>query len=170
MSVDQRQSDDDDGPSASDLYGYELTPAEISAGYNSSILYRRWGATFADFGLLISYVCLLSPWRDSLRQWETIVTLPILLYYPLTEGLFGRTAGKFLMGIKVVDATGRTPEFSRILMRTWPRIFEVNPLLLGGLPAAIIVNRSRWKQRWGDVLAGTFVLTNIDAAKFDTNS
>jgi uncharacterized RDD family membrane protein YckC len=40
------------------------------------------------------------------------------------------------------------------------RIIEVNPLLFGGIPAGIAVILSRRKQRIGDLLAGTVVVSD----------
>ena len=50
-------------------------------------------------------------------------------------------------------------------MRTLLRLFEVNPLLLGGIPAAIAVLCSKNRQRLGDMLAGTYVIRTKDLAK-----
>jgi len=44
------------------------------------------------------------------------------------------------------------------------RLVEVNPLLLGGLPAGIAVAMSRRRQRLGDMLAGTYVVRRKDLA------
>jgi uncharacterized RDD family membrane protein YckC len=46
------------------------------------------------------------------------------------------------------------------LIRSGLRIFEVNPLLLGGLPAGLVIIASQRKQRIGDLLAGTVVVSN----------
>jgi uncharacterized RDD family membrane protein YckC len=40
------------------------------------------------------------------------------------------------------------------------RIIEVNPLLLGGIPAGIVVISTSRKQRIGDLLAGTIVVSD----------
>jgi uncharacterized RDD family membrane protein YckC len=39
-------------------------------------------------------------------------------------------------------------------------ILEVNPLLLGGLPAGLVIISTKRKQRIGDLLAGTLVVPN----------
>lgn len=38
------------------------------------------------------------------------------------------------------------------------RLVEVNPFLLGGIPAGIAVALSTYNQRLGDMLAGTYVV------------
>ena len=40
------------------------------------------------------------------------------------------------------------------------RLLEVNPLLFGGLPAGIAILTSERKQRIGDMLAGTVVVSS----------
>jgi uncharacterized RDD family membrane protein YckC len=42
------------------------------------------------------------------------------------------------------------------------RLVEVNPLLVGGLPAGIVAVLSPRKQRLGDMLAGTLVVYRGD--------
>ena len=39
-------------------------------------------------------------------------------------------------------------------------VIEVNPLLLGGLPAGLVVIATERKQRIGDLLAGTLVVSD----------
>jgi uncharacterized RDD family membrane protein YckC len=54
-----------------------------------------------------------------------------LLYYVLLEGLFGRTVGKLVTGIRVIDAkTGRTQGIFTALTRTLLRIIDS----IGGYP------------------------------------
>lgn len=88
----------------------------------------------------------------------TVAIATFLGYYFLLELLFGRTAGKMLTGLKVVDFNGGRCSFGQTFVRTLLRLLEVNPLLLGGLPAAVQIIWSRNKQRLGDRLAGTVVV------------
>jgi uncharacterized RDD family membrane protein YckC len=80
------------------------------------------------------------------------------LYYFLFEWLFSATPGKLLTGLTVRYTDGSRLGAKAAFIRTLTRLIEVNPLLLGGLPAAIIVRKSRRHQRWGDQLAGTVVV------------
>jgi uncharacterized RDD family membrane protein YckC len=79
-------------------------------------------------------------------------------YYTVLESIWGRTAGKFITGIIVVDENGSVPAIWQVVVRTATRIIEVNPVLFGGLPAGIIADRSRCRQRLGDMLAHTYVI------------
>jgi uncharacterized RDD family membrane protein YckC len=137
-----------------------VSPEEISASYDSSIVVRRWLGTVIDFVVLVGI--LMIPYLALGEQlWGT--TLPIwglliVLYYPLLEGLTGFTAGKAVARIKVVDEAGGLPGIKKAVIRTLARLIEVNPLLLGGIPAGIIVLVNKKRQRLGDIAAGTFVL------------
>jgi uncharacterized RDD family membrane protein YckC len=81
------------------------------------------------------------------------------------EGRWGATLGKFGTKIRVVDRLGRVPGYGRAVVRTLLRLVEVNPLLLGGIPAGIIALSSKSKQRLGDMLAGTYVLYLADVER-----
>ena len=81
-----------------------------------------------------------------------------ILYFPILEGIWGRTLGKVVAGITVVDNCGHAPGILKALLRTVTRFVEVNPLAAGGLPAAIAVLMSQRRQRLGDMLAKTYVV------------
>ena len=65
------------------------------------------------------------------------------VYYVLFEVLSGRSVGKLATGIIVVDGEGKRPSVRAAVIRTLTRFIEVNPLLLGGIPAGIIADRSK---------------------------
>ncbi|WP_309895859.1 RDD family protein [Archangium sp.] len=55
-------------------------------------------------------------------------------YYLVCEALWGCRLGKWLMGLRVVDAQGHAPGWANAARRTLTRFFEANMLLCGGLP------------------------------------
>jgi uncharacterized RDD family membrane protein YckC len=170
MTDDSDQTAEVDPPVPQSSDSNELIPAEVSANYDSSIMYRRFFAACID-SLIILGIFFLPPTlfgEEALNTSGRICFWIAIAYFPIAEGMFGATIGKFVAQIRVVDATGRTPGLPRALMRSATRVVEVNPFLFGGLPAAIIILNSRWKQRWGDMLAGTFILTKQDAARFSS--
>ena len=141
-----------------------MSPEEISASYDWTIVVRRWGATVIDFLALIAL--LVVPYLilgDELFA-KTLLfwLLPVAAYYPVLEGFTGFTLGKLVTRIKVVDAAGNLPGFQKALLRTLLRLVEVNPFLFGGIPAGIAVLTSKKRQRLGDMVAGTFVLKTVD--------
>ena len=92
-----------------------------------------------------------------------LVQLPVfalvyLGYYLLLEGLLSRTPGKLLTGLVVVQFDGRRCSWRQALIRTAFRVLEVNPALLGAIPAALSIILSRHHQRLGDKAARTIVV------------
>ena len=88
-----------------------------------------------------------------------IVCVVYLLYFFVFEAVWSRTPGKFLTGLKVQRTDGTAGSTTTAAIRTVARILEANPLLLGGLPAGIAILSTKRKQRLGDLLAGTVVVS-----------
>lgn len=79
-------------------------------------------------------------------------------YFLLCEGFLARTPGKLLTGLVIVQYDGRRCTWGQTLIRTGFRLLEVNPLLLGAIPAALSIIFSKRHQRFGDRTAGTIVV------------
>ena len=60
-----------------------------------------------------------------------------LAYFVVLEALWSRTFGKFFQGLVVRKLDGDLCDWRSALIRGSLRIIEVNPLLLGGLPAGL---------------------------------
>lgn len=86
--------------------------------------------------------------------------LAYLAYYIVLEAIWSRTPGKRLQGLIVRKLDGSRCGWKAALIRGGLRIVEVNPLLLGGLPAGLVIISSSRKQRLGDMLAGTVVVSD----------
>ena len=80
-----------------------------------------------------------------------------LAYFWILEASFGRTLGKYVCGLRVIDRRGQTPRPGPVLLRTLGRIIDALPffyligmivMFCGGLPS----------RRVGDRLAGTAVV------------
>jgi uncharacterized RDD family membrane protein YckC len=84
------------------------------------------------------------------------LTLLAVLYYVVLEGFFGRTIGKFVTGIKVIDAeTGGRPGLLSAIARTALRLIDG---IFGYLVALIVVVNSDRRRRLGDMAAKTLVV------------
>ena len=83
-----------------------------------------------------------------------------LAYFVVLEAVWSRTFGKFFQGLIVRKLDGTRCDWKAALIRGGLRIFEVNPLLLGGLPAGLVIIGTQRKQRIGDLLAGTVVVSD----------
>jgi len=86
--------------------------------------------------------------------------LSYLAYFVVLEALWSRTVGKYFQGLIVRKLDGGRCDWRAALIRGGLRIVEVNPLLLGGLPAGLFVISTDRKQRLGDILAGTVVVSD----------
>jgi uncharacterized RDD family membrane protein YckC len=82
--------------------------------------------------------------------------------YFLPEWLFGATIGKAIFSLRVRQLSGKPCTARQIAVRTVARLVEVNPLLLGALPAGIAILSSSRRQRIGDWLANTVVVRRDD--------
>ncbi|PZE19802.1 RDD family protein [Paenibacillus xerothermodurans] len=137
----------------------------LSSTYGVSVFFLRWAATIIDFLLFLFFsgALLISHYWSAGNAVYTSVTFLLLsvgvaVYYLVLEGLTGYTVGKFIMRIRVVNATGNPPGVFKALIRSSFHLFEVNPFFLGGLPAGLCVLLSEKKQRVGDMLAETYVV------------
>jgi uncharacterized RDD family membrane protein YckC len=79
-------------------------------------------------------------------------------YYFLSEWLLGGTPGKLLFRLRVEQLTGQPCTARQIAIRTLLRLAEVNPVLLGALPAGVVILATERHQRIGDLIAGTVVV------------
>jgi len=144
-----------------------LTPAVLAASYDSSIVVRRWVGAWIDFSVLAAMLLIPDAvlGNELYQTFLPVWLLMLLAYFPVTEGLTGRSLGKLVTSTVVVDARGGRPGLFKACLRTVLRLVEVNPLLMGGAPAGLIVLASKHRQRLGDMVAGTYVLKSKDLPK-----
>lgn len=131
------------------------------------LLVLRWVGAWIDFVALILFLAAAQLVLGERLYDETLYILlgALILYFPVTEGIWGRSLGKLITGTIVVDSSGRAPGMLKAGLRTVARIVEVNPLLAGGLPAGIVLLLSKRRQRLGDMLARTYVVRARDLAE-----
>jgi uncharacterized RDD family membrane protein YckC len=143
------------------------------------MLFRRWIATLVDLVPLCILATLPADlvaitmgiataeehvfnqdyFNTGMYAWAALV---VVAYYIVLEGCYGCTLGKLILGIRVVNSGCNPPGFKGSFLRTITRLIEVNPILLGGLPAGIIASLSKKRQRLGDMWARTYVLRVTD--------
>jgi uncharacterized RDD family membrane protein YckC len=119
-------------------------------------------AAFIDqliaFALMLLVVALVPEELPTLKA--ILFFLVYLAYFIVLESLWSRTLGKFFQGLVIRKLDGRPCDLTAALIRSGLRILEVNPLLFGGLPAGIVILVSARRQRIGDVIAGTLVVSD----------
>jgi uncharacterized RDD family membrane protein YckC len=97
-----------------------------------------------DIGVALTIIFYLAAW---------------LLYGILSEYYwYGQTIGKWLLGLRVVDATGLELQFYQVAIRNLVRAIDLFPVL--GLVGGIAMLSNRRLQRLGDLAAGTVVIRN----------
>lgn len=131
------------------------------------VLGRRFAATLIDYVVCASFLLLPDALlgNDLYQQTIFVWLLLLALYFPLMEGFTGYSVGKFIFRVRVVDKNGKVPGLKKATIRTLFRLFEVNPLLFGGIPAGLSANYSKYEQRFGDKSAETYVLACGDLRK-----
>jgi uncharacterized RDD family membrane protein YckC len=126
----------------------------------SHTILRRHLAAAAD-NLLVLIVAIASAkavGNDRPLVQGIVFLIAYVGYYFISEGAFQRTPGKFLTGLVVLGYDGARVTWRQTLIRTAFRFLEVNPILLGQIPAALSIVFSRYHQRFGDRVAGTIVV------------
>ena len=119
-------------------------------------------AVFIDhlvaFGLMLLAVAFVP---ESFPVIKAVLFFAVYLaYFVVLEAVWSRTLGKYFQGLVVRKLDGSRCDWKAALIRGGLRIVEVNPLLLGGIPAGLVVIASERKQRIGDLLAGTLVVSD----------
>ena len=87
-----------------------------------------------------------------------VVFLAIVLGYSLLQGATGRTPGKAVFGIKVVDEQGGTPGFGKSILRTVLWVVDLAPWCIPGLVGFITGLTTKGHRRVGDMAAKTLVV------------
>jgi uncharacterized RDD family membrane protein YckC len=91
----------------------------------------------------------------------TAVTLLVLAIYGMVcELAWGRTFGKALFKLRVVDAEGEAPAAWRIVVRNFVKIFELIHWAVLLIPMGLMMLSGK-QQRLGDLAAGTFVIVDV---------
>jgi uncharacterized RDD family membrane protein YckC len=78
-------------------------------------------------------------------------------YFFVSEAAIGTSPGKLAFGLWVRRLEGGPCSIWQAAVRTLARLVEVNPLLLGAIPACVAILASANRQRIGDMMAGTVV-------------
>ncbi len=140
----------------------ELTQTPASVG-------DRLLAAIIDYAILGAYVLvvvlgLIGPLETLLYNVSDVIIIavyvliyfPVILYYPICEILAkGQSVGKIVMKTRVVTIDGNLPSVSNCLLR-W-LLYPLDTFLTGFLGVAFITF-GRYRQRLGDLAAGTIVI------------
>jgi len=102
--------------------------------------------------------------------WTSVTWIPALLiyflYHPVLEVLMhGRTPGKRMAGVRIVDLNGRTPSIGALVLRNMFRLVDSLPsLYMIGFTVCLF---SKNAVRIGDMAAGTLLVKEQHATTSD---
>lgn len=134
-------------------------PQEPEISTHDTIVPRHLAATMDNVLSIIASLLCAKALPDTWTAAQAVVFVGVFpAYFLLQEGLFSRTLGKLFTGLIVVQYDGRRCTWRQAIIRTLFRFVEVNPLLIGALPAAISIISTRHRQRVGDKFAQTIVV------------
>ncbi len=80
----------------------------------------------------------------------------MFLYFIFLEGLAGATLGKFIIGLRVIDANGKKPGLLKSLFRNILRLIDGLPTL--NILGIILIIITKENTRFGDMIAKTRVV------------
>lgn len=95
------------------------------------------------------------------RFWVVrLYVLPVYAVYCLVwEATLGTTPGKYLLGCRVIDEEGGRPSAQRLIIRNVMRIVELGLVMVLLCDLFLVLVASQRRQRIGDLLAGTLVVS-----------
>lgn len=119
---------------------------------------QLFAATFDNlFIVVIGLAAAMAIPNDQVELRAIALVAAYLGYFFLFEALFGSSPGIMFFGLWVRRLEGGRCSWQQAAVRTIARVVEVNPLVLGAIPAGVAILVSANKQRLGDMLAGTTV-------------
>ncbi|MDQ3933302.1 MAG: RDD family protein [Actinomycetota bacterium] len=123
--------------------------------WDTRVLWRRAAAHTVDGALpvVLALVIAKAAGDDAGGVFFALFVGINLLEFIVLQGATGFTPGKWLFGIRVVDAQGLPPGILGAIKRTIPLLFEWTTLI-----ALIAIYTHPHGQRFGDRWAGTYVI------------
>lgn len=135
------------------------TSHNIVISFPLANLMQRILATIIDIIVICLYWFLISAMFMSLQTIAYILIIPVVSFYHLLFEVFnkGQSPGKKIMKLRVIDVHGRTPNIESYFMRWIFRLVDITFSV--GTLAMIFIISSEQKQRLGDMLAQTMVVS-----------
>lgn len=136
-----------------------MSPQEPADTTEGTTIPRHIAAVLDNLLATVLSVVAAKQLPDNLPALQVIaIVVFYLAYYFVCELTFSSTPAKLMNGLVVRRFDGGRCTLQQTIIRTLMRLLEVNPILLGGLPAAASILWSRNKQRFGDKMAQTVVV------------
>lgn len=121
--------------------------------------------TFFIYYLIVKFTLSISMADQQSPLAWVLIDLPFFMYSPVSEYLTrGQSFGKYCVGIRVVKVTGENAGFREYFTR-W--IFRVVDMWFGaGFLAILFSSTSERRQRLGDAMANTVVISNKGSQQY----
>ena len=133
----------------------ETTVLDIAAASGRGVLIRRSLGFFIDAAVILGTVTASHVYLESRGiAFDAFWLVPAWLYFPLCEATWGRTLGKVVVGTRVVRADGENPTTIQALGRATCLPFDASVVFF------LLVSFTRFRQRFGDLVARTYVVRN----------
>lgn len=152
------------------------TTQNVNINFTAASVGERILAYMIDWIIKIAYIVVtyqimfnlleLDSILSGMDQWSQIAVylifyLPVIFYTLIFETILdGQTIGKRIMKIKVVKIDGYQASLADYVVRWFFRIIDLN--LMTGVVALITIIASNKNQRFGDMTAGTSVISLKD--------
>jgi uncharacterized RDD family membrane protein YckC len=129
----------------------QIVPGDVSKD-------RFFALCFDEVFIVIAGLAAAAALPKDEVVWRGAMIVAVYLgYFFLFEAMVGSSPGKIVFGLWVRRLEGGRCSWQQAAVRTLARLIEVNPLLLGNIPAGVAILVSHNRQRLGDMLAGTVV-------------
>ena len=146
-----------------------MTPEGVSFAFQLAGPVSRFAAWLVDFTIILFAIIAFNNIISFLQFFSLGLTRAFMYFFaflfPICYGVFfewywrGRTIGKRMLRLRVMDEQGLRLQFSQIMIRNLLRFVDCQPIFFygfGGL-SCLLTKRS---QRLGDIAANTIVIRN----------
>jgi uncharacterized RDD family membrane protein YckC len=152
----QPSARDQQGKTATEATELEILPLQ---GQGARYRFSAHAVDFVIWGTLmfcgVFFVIAQSSEQSFLNEYSGILwPILVLLYYFLQEGSTGRTLGKRLYGLTVIDIRGGRQKCTWVQAAVRTLLLPLEMILIG----AIAISVTPRKQRIADLIAGTLVV------------
>ena len=110
---------------------------------------------------LMSYIDVskISDLSTLMHEYYMIITINLIItfvYFVVCEAHFGRTPGKWLLGLKVLSADGKKASYKEAMLRSIPKLF-ILAIIADAIIMELVFRKER--QRLFDRIADTIVIS-----------
>ncbi len=135
-----------------------LTVISVTTGFQDAIIANRAALEQAiqagPDALMETLDPLLAPYADIFRNALGALALVSFLYRPLCHATWGKTLGKWFLGLRVVTTEGAPLGLGKAFLRYIGYMISIIPLSFG----LLWVVYDPQKQGWHDKIAATYVI------------